>query len=72
MEREHTYRSYLLRLWPAKMDGDTWRASLECVQTKEIRGFESLEAMCAFLREGLQQEEVGDETVEQGMNKKVT
>lgn len=51
MDSEQTYRSYLLRLWPAKMDEATWRASLECVQTKETHGFETLDAMCEYLRE---------------------
>lgn len=51
MTKEHSYRSYLLRLWPAKMDGETWRASLECVQTKERHGFDDLEALFTFLRQ---------------------
>ncbi len=51
MDREHTYRSYLLRLWPAEMNGVIWRASLECVQTKETYGFDDLESLCDFLRQ---------------------
>ena len=50
MDKEPAYRSYLLRLWPAETDGKTWRASLECVQTKETRGFETLDEMCEYLR----------------------
>ena len=56
MNSEHTYQSYLLRLWPATTDGKTWHASLECVQTKDIRGFEGLEALCEFLREQTENE----------------
>ncbi|MCA9973945.1 MAG: hypothetical protein KC425_27220 [Anaerolineales bacterium] len=54
------YRAYLLRLWPevSRAAGDetavsvtvTWRATLEDVQTREVHGFASLDALCRFLR----------------------
>jgi hypothetical protein len=46
------YRSYLLRLWQTKGGGEmVWRASLEDSQTGERRGFASLDALFAFLRQ---------------------
>jgi hypothetical protein len=52
-EREHRrYASYLLRLWPVRSeDGITWRASLESADTGERKGFASLDALFAFLRQ---------------------
>ncbi len=49
---EPRYTSYLLRLWQI-MSGDemVWRASLENAQTGERRGFTSLDALFAFLRQ---------------------
>lgn len=44
--------SYLLRLWQAEQDGAwVWRASLENAHTGERRGFASLIALFAFLKE---------------------
>ncbi len=44
------YIAYLLRLWRAGGGGE-WRASVEDPHTGERRGFASLEALFAFLRE---------------------
>ena len=49
-ERFVEYLSYLLRLWRTSKESP-WRASLEDPQTGERRGFGSLEALFAFLRE---------------------
>ena len=50
------YRSYLLRLWQAHVDGElVWRASLESPRNRERRGFANLADLFTFL-EG----EVGD------------
>lgn len=44
------YRSYLLRLWQAHIDGElVWRASLQSPHTHERRGFANLEALFTFL-----------------------
>ena len=49
---QSNYHSYLLRLWrengPERM---IWRASLEDVQTGELRGFENLAALLRYLEE---------------------
>jgi hypothetical protein len=52
-EREQRrYTSYLLRLWQVRSkDGIAWRASLESVDTGERKGFASLGALFAFLRQ---------------------
>jgi hypothetical protein len=44
------YRSYLLRLWRVQADGHAWRASLENVQTREVRSFASMQEFFAYLR----------------------
>ena len=47
------YRSFLLRCWEARGERPdqpgAWRFSLECVQTKEKRGFAGLEELVAWL-----------------------
>ena len=45
------YRSYLLRLWRVRDDGERWRAALERVEDGERCGFEDLEALFAYLRQ---------------------
>ena len=46
------YLSYLLRLWrTGGEDRAAWRASLEGPHTGEQKGFASLDALFAFLRE---------------------
>ncbi len=51
-EKPRRYLSYLLRLWQIKSGGElVWRASLESPHTGERRGFASLEALFAFLRQ---------------------
>jgi len=49
MAREE-YRSFLLRLWRVRDDGQTWRALLEDVESGERHGFATLEALTAYLR----------------------
>ena len=44
------YHSYLLRLWRVRDDGQRWRASLEDVQTGEMRGFENVKALVMYLQ----------------------
>jgi hypothetical protein len=46
------YMSYLLRLWQVGSRSEAvWRASLQSPHTGERRGFPSLEALFAFLRQ---------------------
>lgn len=49
------YHSYLLRLWRVKADGDSWRASLQEVQSGEVRGFTNPGELFRYLEELLQQ-----------------
>ena len=45
------YHSYLLRVWQERRASEClWRASLESVQTGELRNFADLEALFEFLR----------------------
>ena len=43
------YQSYLLRLWKED-DEAVWRASLDSTETGERLGFESVDALCDFLK----------------------
>mgnify|MGYP001826066178 CR=1 FL=1 len=44
------YRSYLLRMWQAHVDGElVWRASLQSPSSRERRGFTNLEDLFTFL-----------------------
>lgn len=43
-----TYQSYLVRLWQDSPHA-LWRASAQCVQTREILYFAELDALFAFL-----------------------
>ena len=44
------YRSFLLRLWWVKQNGEhAWRASLEDPRTKQKHFFPTLETLCEFL-----------------------
>ena len=46
------YQAYLLRLWPVEANGRTyWRAFIQDVTSGDRRGFETLEALFAYLRE---------------------
>ena len=44
------YLAFMLRLWKARDNGESWRASLEDVKTGEKRGFTSLDELFAYLR----------------------
>jgi hypothetical protein len=45
------YHSYLLRLWQAgPADNPTWRASIENPHTHQLTGFDSLEALCDYIK----------------------
>jgi hypothetical protein len=49
-----SYRSYLLRLWRARVAGrGVWRASLEDPRTGERRGFADLAQLLAYLEQQL-------------------
>jgi hypothetical protein len=48
------YRSYLLRIWQARSDHETWRASLERVGSGERCNFASLQALFEYLNETTQ------------------
>ena len=55
------YHAYLLRLWQTDdPELPTWRASLEDPVTRQVTGFNSLEALCAFL---LQQKNSPENTI---------
>lgn len=45
------YRSYLLRIWKARYDHSTWRATLERVGSGERHSFASLQALYEYLVE---------------------
>ncbi len=50
LQGEIGYRSFLLRLWCAKHNGEhTWRASLEDPRTGQKHFFSNLEALHEFL-----------------------
>ena len=50
------YRSYLLRIWQAPVEGElVWRASLQSPRTRERRGFANMKDLFTFL-----ESEVGD------------
>ena len=58
-KQQSDYLAYLLRLWRVSggkeaQSGDqepVWRATLESAQTRERLGFDSLDALCRYLRE---------------------
>jgi hypothetical protein len=68
MTKPKGYHSYLLRMWQTS-DGAryTWRASLEQPDTKERRGFATLDQLFDFLKEqaALQPEQMGTGAREQ-------
>ncbi len=43
------YYSYLLRIWQDDEQGNTWRVSLQNVQTGKLRGFANLNNLIQFL-----------------------
>ena len=52
VKKQTSYVAYLLRLWRVKEEGKTtWRASLQSPQTRERRGFASLDALFDFLQQ---------------------
>jgi hypothetical protein len=52
VKKQTSYMAYLLRLWRVKEEGKTtWRASLQSPQTRERRGFASLDVLFDFLRQ---------------------
>jgi hypothetical protein len=49
-QTRNDYRSYVLRMWRVKGEGeDLWRCSLENIKTGEQHGFACLEELMAFL-----------------------
>jgi hypothetical protein len=66
-ERQQGYRSYLLRLWRVKVKQRAiWRASLECPNSGERKGFADLETLCRYLRDVTDQEGGDDRKLEAG------
>jgi len=55
------YSAYLLRLWHTQEVRDAWRVSLEDAETRELRGFASLEDVFAFLRREVEGEATSEE-----------
>jgi hypothetical protein len=46
------YLSYLLRLWPARVENETiWRASLQSALSGQRQGFAGLDDLFDFLRQ---------------------
>jgi len=60
-EKRKPYSAYLLRLWRTQEVRDAWRVSLEDAETRELRGFASLEEVFAFLRREVERETSGEE-----------
>ena len=55
LQEEIGYRSFLLRMWYAKHNGEhTWRASLEDPRTGQKYFFSSSDALNEFLRQLMQ------------------
>jgi len=58
-KKQTRYLAYLLRLWRVSGEGESrngegtpaWRASLQSPQTRERRGFASLDDLFDFIRE---------------------
>jgi len=70
-KKNHPYRAYLLRCWqegePTPGEEARWRYSLEGILHQRSRqGFESLEALAAFLRVELTPKEDGLSALENG------
>jgi hypothetical protein len=48
---QNKYHSYLLRLWEVPGgQGSGWRASLEDVQTGELKGFQDISGLIDYLQ----------------------
>jgi len=56
MKSKKKYSSYLLRLWVEDVNGkQAWRILLENPFSGERRGFASLNDLCAYLKEKMQE-----------------
>jgi hypothetical protein len=56
-EQERRYISYLLRLWQIESQGRlVWQASLEDSRTGKRKGFVSVDALLAFLRQAINED----------------
>jgi hypothetical protein len=52
------YFSYLIRIWQEEeMPNNSWLASLEDINTKQLTYFKSMEALFVFLRQVAYQEQ---------------
>ena len=59
--KQKDYHSYLLRLWRVREgEGESWRASLQEVETGDLLGFAELDELFDYL-EGLQ-DQASDQT----------
>ena len=54
-------KTYLLKLWNDGEKTETWRASLENIQTKERIRFADIKHLSAFVGSALVQEALSDE-----------
>ncbi len=65
-QEEVIFRSYLLRLWRVKQNGDWgWRASLEEAGTGQQRAFTNLDALFSYLAAVSAEAETGAAVSEQ-------
>jgi hypothetical protein len=61
---KNQYYSYLLRLWPVKINDHTvWRVSLESSMTGEKWGFADIGALCEFLQQRDWQKQDSEKTL---------
>jgi hypothetical protein len=64
--QKDAYHAYLLRLWRVQEnEGTHWRASLEEVQSGELRGFEELDELQDFLETLTIPDRIEEEALEQ-------
>ena len=54
LEEQPAYYSYLLRLWQEDKQGNTWRMSLENVQTGERIGYANLDHLFGYLSQRIE------------------
>jgi hypothetical protein len=50
-DKKPDYRSFMLRLWIEKTNGEKWRYSLEDTHTGKRKGFASVDKLIAYLEE---------------------
>lgn len=50
-DKKPDYRSFMLRLWIEKTNGEKWRYSLEDTHTGKRKGFASVDKLISYLEE---------------------